>query len=100
MPLSPELRKKLEANLKQLLSEPTPSPSNDTKTKRERKNEFEQRFGAKPKTSDLVARIEAAERIVWIPHSYVFFVRQATCRNCHATVRCLDDSNLFLQQRK
>lgn len=94
MPLSPEALAKIRA----FMAEPTPSMS--TKTRKEERNEFEQRFGRKTPTADLVARIEAAERIVWIPHCYVFFVRQATCRNCRTTVRCLDSPELFLQQRQ
>lgn len=99
MPLSPEDKARLNAKLKALLAEPT-TQANDTKTTRERKQEFEKRFGYSTPTADLVARIEAAERVVWVPHSYVFFVRQATCRNCRTTVRCLDDARLFLQKRK
>jgi hypothetical protein len=100
MSLSPERRAEMERKLRELLSETKTTQANDTKTRKERRAAFENSYGAKPKTADLVARIEAAERIVWIPHSYVFFVRQATCRNCRTTVRCLEDANLFLQQRR
>ncbi len=82
-----------------IFNEPTPSPSNDTKTRAERKAEYEKRAGARTPTAEIVARIEAAERILWIPHSYVLFVRLSTCKTCNATERVLDIPRLFLQQR-
>lgn len=99
MPLDPAVKARMEAQLKKLLAETT-DKSHDTKTSRERKQEFEKRFGFKTPTADLVARIEAAERIIWIPHCYVLFARQNTCRNCRATERGMDTPQLFLQKRR
>lgn len=96
MPLSKEYLDKF----KSLMAEPVPTPSNSTKTKKEIKLEFEKRFGAITPTADIVAKIEAAERVVWIPSAYCLFVRQSTCLNCRATERVLDFPRLFLQSRK
>jgi len=74
--------------------------SNDTKTVRDRRKEFESRLLYRTPTSEIAAKIEAAERVVWIPQAYVLFVRKGTCKNCKSFHECLDIPRLFLQQRK
>lgn len=83
-----------------LFNEITPTKANDTKSKKERRAEFERSYGAITPTSEIAAKIAAAERVVWVPCGYVLFLRQTTCKHCAATERCLDFPRLFLQQRK
>ena len=76
------------------------TPKERNKARAEARGAYEARAGYRTPTSELTARIEAAERVVWIPNSYVLFVRLSTCKTCHSTDRCLDIPRLFLQQRK
>ena len=99
--MSLKLPTEVEKKFLALFDEPTPTKSHDTKRQSERRKEFETRFGARKETSEIVASPTfAAERITWIPCSYVLFSRQTTCKHCHATERGMDSPRLFLQQRK
>lgn len=89
-----------------LLNEKTEASHDTGKDKEEKarraanRKAYEARAGYRTPTSDLTEKILAAERIVWLPHNYVLFVRQSTCKNCGTTERVLDVPRLFLQQRK
>ncbi len=74
--------------------------ANDTKTRTDRRREFEARLLHTTPTSEIAAKIEAAQQVVWVPEAYVLFKRKATCRSCRSEHTCLDTPRLFLQQRK
>jgi hypothetical protein len=93
MPLSPEERARFDALVKNMTME-----ANSTKTKAENRREFERRIGKTTPTSEIVAKIEAAQAVVWAPRAYVLFVRAAHCKNCGERSRVLDYPRLFLEE--